>query len=394
MCTGSSPVGGKNINVYCNPLITTDMSTISEIIKTNKALKERVQSEIDSFGDIERKLSSPLLSDNPAEFKELSKAHAMLSDRVDVFKKYLNLLERLEEANLLLNDPGADNDIKEMAEEELETVKNELFSIRETVEFLLIPPDPNEGKSVIIEIRAGTGGEEAALFVGDLYKMYLHFSEKMGLKTEHIYAQETGLGGYKEVAFSVHGKRAYELFHLEGGGHRVQRIPVTESGGRIHTSAVTVAALPEAEEEELEIEDKDLKIDVFRASGAGGQHVNKTESAVRILHIPSGIVVSCQDERSQHKNRARAMRVLRARLQEKQDQERHAAESDVKKKQVGTGDRSDRIRTYNFPQGRVTDHRANFTSYNLESVIEGDMDDLVEAVLKHEKEEKLKILNI
>ena len=358
----------------------------------SRNLKERVQREVERFGEIEQKLSSPEVSQDPTAFKDLSRLHSRLSSRIEPLRQYLNLIRQLEESEELLADPSADPELKEMAESEKVDVATSLENMKGEVETMLIPPDPNDGKSVIMEIRAGTGGDEAGLFVGDLLKMYTRFCEENGLRLEPIYYAETELGGYKEVTFSVEGKRAWELLHKEAGAHRVQRIPVTESGGRIHTSAVTVAVLAEAEEEELEIEDKDLRIDVFRASGAGGQHVNKTESAVRMTHIPTGIVVSCQDERSQLKNRAKAMKVMRARLLELKESERHEKEAAAKKEQVKSGDRSERIRTYNFPQGRITDHRIGYTAYNLNELMEGEMSDLLDALLEAEKEEKLKQL--
>ncbi|HBS05432.1 MAG TPA: peptide chain release factor 1 [Leptospiraceae bacterium] len=358
----------------------------------SRNLKERVQREVERFEEIEQKLSSPEVSSDPSSFKELSRQHSRLSSRIEPLRKYLSLLLQLDQSNELLADSSADSELKEMAEAEKQDLESSLEQMRDEVETMLIPPDPNDGKSVIVEIRAGTGGDEAGLFVGDLLKMYTRFCEENGLKVEPIYYAETELGGFKEVTFSVEGKRAWELLHKEAGAHRVQRIPVTESGGRIHTSAVTVSVLAEAEEEDLEIEDKDLRVDVFRASGAGGQHVNKTESAVRMTHIPTGIVVSCQDERSQLKNRAKAMKVMRARLLELREEERHAQEAAAKKEQVKSGDRSERIRTYNFPQGRVTDHRIGYTAYNLNELMEGDMQDLLDAVIQAEKEEKLKQL--
>ena len=357
------------------------MPAESNTTKNFNALRERIEREIEDFKHIESQLSEISGSDLVL-LKNLSRKHARVAPNVEKYEEYLSLLDRLEEAEAILTDDNSDDELGEMALEEKKELESSLNTGRTAIEQLLIPPNPDEGKNIFIEIRAGTGGDEAALFVGDLLKMYLRFAEKTGLRIELLSSNETELGGYKEVIFAVQGQNAYKFLHQEGGAHRVQRIPVTESGGRIHTSAVTVAVMPEAEEEELFIDEKDLRIDVFRASGAGGQHVNKTDSAVRILHIPTGIIVSCQDARSQHKNRSRAMSVLRARLSEKQQQEKHEAENLMKKDQVGSGDRSERIRTYNFPQGRVTDHRVGYTSYNLAGLMEGDMQELLDVLDK------------
>ena len=365
------------------------MPAVSETLKRTKALRERLQQEIEHFHALEERLARPDPVSDPAELKNLSREHARLSARFGQFSSYLQMLRSLEEVEGVLADPASDAELRALAREERDELEPKVNLGRGAIEILLLPPDPNDGKGLMMEIRAGTGGEEAALFVGDLLKMYLRYAEKAGLRSEVISTQPTELGGFKEVVFSVQGPHAFECLHQEAGAHRVQRIPVTESGGRIHTSAVTVAVMTEAEEEEISIDEKDLKVDVFRASGAGGQHVNKTESAIRILHVPTGLVVSCQDERSQHKNRARAMRVLRARLMEKQAREKHASESALKKEQLGSGDRSERIRTYNFPQGRVTDHRVGYTSYNLGEFMNGGMDELIEVLKRARREARL-----
>ncbi len=354
-----------------------------------KHLKDRLNRELEVIQELEEKLSQPDIVADQAKFKDLSREHARLSPRKDQIAKFLDLMKSHEEYSEILQDASSDSELKEMAREEIPAVTEEIEQGLEMIRELLVPPDPNEGRGLIMEIRAGTGGEEAALFVSDLYRMYLQFAETQGFRVEELSQTATEIGGIKEVVFSVDGQDAYKRLHLEGGTHRVQRIPVTESGGRIHTSAVTVAVMPEVEEEELDIQEKDLRIDVYRASGAGGQHVNKTESAVRITHIPTGVVVSCQDERSQIKNRAKAMKVLRARLVDMQEAERHSSESAKKKEQIGSGDRSERIRTYNFPQGRMTDHRINFTSYNLGAFMTGEMNELLDALHRSEIDSKL-----
>ncbi|MCS7204570.1 MAG: peptide chain release factor 1 [Leptospiraceae bacterium] len=357
-----------------------------------KPLKDHLQKELDRFHELEYLLSQPEVLNDGEKFKELSKEHRRLSSYKDTIQNFLQKLKAYEEAKQILEDENSDKELKELAKMELEEIENYLNEHHLEIESLLLEPDPNEGKNIIMEIRAGTGGEEAALFAADLFRMYSKFCDKQGWKMEILSTSETGLGGYKEIVFSVQGDKAYELLHQEAGAHRVQRIPITEANGRIHTSAVTVAVIPEVEETEFEIDEKELRIDVFRASGAGGQHVNKTESAVRITHIPTGIVVSCQDERSQHKNKAKAMKILRARLKQLHDEQQHKEIADLKKSQVKTGDRSERIRTYNFPQGRVTDHRINFTMYNLEEFMNGEMLELLKELVKHEKLQKLEEL--
>ncbi len=346
---------------------------------------------MERFREVEAKLADPAFTENPAQLKDLSREHSRLAPRARRIGEYLELLKQQSEARAIINDASAEAELKSMAEEELDGLEERLSAERREIEYLLIPPDPHSGRSVIMEIRAGTGGDEAGLFVGDLMRMYTRFAERRdGVSVELISAHEQDMGGYREVVLSFSGSEAYDLLHREGGAHRVQRIPVTESGGRIHTSAVTVAVMPEADEEDIEIDEhKDLQIDVYRASGAGGQHVNKTESAIRITHLPTGLVVTCQDERSQLKNKIKALRVLRARLAEQAEAERHAADAALKKEQVKSGDRSERIRTYNYPQGRVTDHRIGYTMHNLPAFMEGEIDDLLEALLQGEREEKL-----
>ncbi len=302
-----------------------------------------------------------------------------LQPLVENFRKYLTEIDRIKEAEKILNE-SKDKELKDLADLQLTESKEQAESLKEKIEILLLPTDPNDEKNVIIEIRAGAGGEEAALFAASLYRMYSMYSDNLGYKTEVLNSNETGLGGIKELTMEVSGNGAYSRFKFESGVHRVQRVPETESGGRIHTSTVTVAVLPEAEEIDFHINMDDLQIDTYRASGAGGQHVNKTDSAIRITHIPTGTVVECQDERSQHKNKDRALKILRSRLYEAELAKQAAEIASERRSQVGTGDRSERIRTYNFPQGRVSDHRINLTLYKIEEILNGDLDELIDAL--------------
>ncbi len=341
------------------------------------------------YRELEIMISDPELPKDRKRYKEVLQEHAHLSRIIQAYEEYKKIRYRMEETETLL-EQEKDAELRNMAKEELEELRIRLSEQEKGLKELLIPRDPRDDKNVIMEIRAGTGGEEAALFAADLFRMYTRYAENRGWKVEVMDANETELGGFKEIIFSVSGAGVYGDLRYESGVHRVQRVPVTEAGGRIHTSAVTVAVLPEAEETEVEIRPEDLRIDVFRASGAGGQHVNKTESAVRITHLPTGIVVTCQDEKSQHKNKARALRVLRARLFEMEEQKRLQEESAIRRSMVGSGDRSERIRTYNFPQNRVTDHRINLTLYKLDSVLEGDLGEIIEALKLYEREEAYK----
>jgi len=309
---------------------------------------------------------------------------------VEKFREYSAAKQSAEEAAELLGDGSLDAELRQLAEEEQQTAKEQMETCAQELKVLLLPKDPNDDRNVIVEIRGGAGGDEAALFAASLYRMYTMYAEAMRWKTEIISLNETELGGFKEISFSVEGEGAYSRLKYESGVHRVQRVPETETQGRIHTSTVTVAVLPEAEDVELTIDPKDLQIDTFRASGAGGQHVNKTESAIRIIHIPTGMVVECQDERSQHKNRDKAMKVLRARLYEQAQREQNEKIASQRKLQVGTGDRSERIRTYNFPQGRVTDHRIGLTLYKIEAIMNGALSELVEALITFDQAERLK----
>ena len=294
----------------------------------------------------------------------------------------------MEDSKSLLND--SDQDVRSLAKEELEILRSDLDLLDEELRILLLPKDPNDEKNILLEIRAGTGGEEAALFAADLYRMYGRYAEEKGWKAEIMSQHGTGIGGFKEIIVLIEGKMVYSRLKYEGGVHRVQRVPETEAQGRIHTSAVTIAVLPEAEDVDVKIEPEELRIDVYRASGCGGQHVNTTDSAVRITHIPSGLVVTCQDEKSQHKNKAKAMKVLRSRLLEMYMEEQDSRISEERRNIVGTGDRSERIRTYNYPQGRVTDHRINLTMYNLQGIINGDIQELIDKLQMAENAERLK----
>lgn len=323
-------------------------------------------------------------------YTALMKEMKQLTPVVEKFREYKKAKDTYEESKEMLGDSSLDEDFAQMVKEEFEQSKDDMERINEELKILLLPRDPNDDRNVIIEIRGGAGGEESALFAGVLYRMYSMYAETKGFKTEVINANETGLGGYKEISFSVDGDGAYSRFKFESGVHRVQRVPETESQGRIHTSTTTVAVLPEAEEVDFDLNEKDLQIDTFRSSGAGGQHINKTSSAIRITHIPTGTVVECQDERSQHKNKEKAMKVLRARLYDAEKAKHDAEIAGERKAQVGTGDRSERIRTYNYPQGRVSDHRINLTLYKLEQILNGDLDELIDALITADTAEKLK----
>ena len=337
---------------------------------------------------LEAELSDPSTAANQKKFRALVAEHLNLRHVTTVAGKYFRLVREREESKAFAD--GDDPEMKEMGRSELARVDAELPGAEQELKIALLPPDPDDSRNTIVEIRAGTGGDEAALFAGDLYRMYTRYADRMGWTCSIVDASPSELGGFKEIIFTVEGENVFRTLRYESGGHRVQRVPATEAQGRIHTSAATVAVLPEADEEdEIIIKPDDLRVDLFRSSGAGGQKVNKTESAVRLTHLPTGIVVQCQDERSQHKNRASAMRVLTAKLLDKQRAEDAAKLASDRKTQVGSGDRSERIRTYNFPQNRVTDHRINLTLYNLDRVIEGEMDALVKALYANDIELKL-----
>ena len=350
-------------------------------------MQNKLKKIINTYDDLTDQLSDPKIISNPPKFRDIAKQHHDLEPVVQKGREYIKLIEQIVEYRSILD--GDDPDLKAIAKEEIDDLFSQQEQQENELKILLLPKDQRDSKNTIIEIRAGTGGEEAALFSADLYRMYSHYAERKGWATETLSSSPTGSGGLKEVVFAVKGDGAFGEMKFEGGVHRVQRVPETESSGRIHTSAATVAILPEAEEIDLEINPDDIRIDTFRASGAGGQHVNKTESAVRITHIPTGLVVSCQDEKSQHKNRVAAMKVLRSRLLAKEEEKQQSERAEIRKSMVSTGDRSAKIRTYNFPQGRVTDHRIELTLYKLDSIMDGDIAELIEQLRIAEQMEQL-----
>lgn len=343
-----------------------------------------------TFRELEQRMGDPNVASDPAELQKLARRHSGLAPIVQKYEEYRQAREEMEQARELFE--SQDREMVELAREEIHRLEPHIEEIEQELRVLLLPKDPNDDKSVIVEIRAGAGGDEAALFAADLFRMYLRFSERQGWKSEILTTSETGIGGIKEIVARIDGKGAFSKLKFESGVHRVQRVPTTESGGRIHTSTATVAVLPEAEDVDVAVRSEDLKIDTYRASGAGGQHVNMTDSAVRITHIPSGLVVTCQDERSQIKNRAKAMNILRTRLFDFEQQRQHNEMAAERKGQVGTGDRSERIRTYNFPQNRLTDHRINLTLYKLEIVLDGDLYEVLDALTLADQAERLKDL--
>ncbi len=348
-------------------------------------LEEKLKEIEEKYMDIENKLSNPDVVNNMEKYKALSSELKKLLPIVEKAKDYKKTLREIAENEELLDD----EELKELAKEELKNLKEKKEKLEEQIKILLLPKDEADENNVILEIRAGTGGEEAALFAADLFRMYSRFAENKGFKVEVLSKSLSDTGGFKEIISEIKGKGAYSLFKYESGTHRVQRIPITESQGRIHTSAATVAVLPEAENIDVQIKPDDLRIDVFRASGHGGQHVNTTDSAVRITHLPTGIVVSCQDEKSQYKNKEKAMKILKSRLYDLYRRQKETERAQERRSQIGSGDRSERIRTYNFPQGRVTDHRINLTLYKLDSIMEGNLDELIEALILDDQAKKL-----
>ncbi len=341
------------------------------------------------YDELTHKLSDPAVAANPDEYQRIAKQRADLEDVVTAWRTYRKATQDREEIIALINTEK-DESIKQMAREELPQLDRKLVDLEQRLKVLLLPKDPHDEKNILLEIRAGTGGEEAALFAADLFRMYSRFAEARGWKVEVLDHRETGMGGLKEMIALIAGDKVYSHLKFESGVHRVQRVPKTEASGRIHTSACTVAVLPEAEDVEVQIDEKELRIDVYRSSGPGGQGVNTTDSAVRITHLPTGLVVACQDERSQHKNKARAMKILKSRLLDLEEQKQAAERSAARRSMVKTGDRSEKIRTYNFPQNRLTDHRIGLTKHNLQEILDGRLDDVVEALQAHDQAEALK----
>lgn len=351
------------------------------------AIFDKLEGVIDRFMEVEGLLFDPAVLADQNRFRELSREHAELAEPVEVYRRYKQVKQEIEDNRELMRDD--DPDMREMAKEELPALEEEAEQLAQKLTVLMLPKDPNDGKNIILEIRAGTGGDEAALFAADLFRAYSRYAERHRWKVEILSSSEAGAGGFKEVIAMISGQNVYSRLKYESGTHRVQRVPETEAQGRVHTSACTVAVLPEAEDVDLDIDNGDLRIDVYRASGAGGQHINKTESAVRITHIPTGVVVSCQDEKSQHKNKAKAMKVLRSRIFDAMQAEQNAQVAADRKNQVGSGDRSERIRTYNFPQGRCTDHRIGLTLYKLDSIMQGDLDEIFDALTTYYQAEQM-----
>jgi len=351
---------------------------------------------LDKLADVEKRymelegmMSDPQLLGQQREYSKLAKERAELEEIVVRYREWRKVEQEIQDNRQLLEEEN-DEAMRELAKEEVAALRERKEALETRIKFLILPKDPNDAKSVIVEIRAGTGGDEAALFAAELFRMYSRYAESRGWRVEMMSSNPTGLGGYKEIIMSIEGQGAYSRLKFEGGVHRVQRVPVTEGSGRIHTSAVTVAVLAEADEVDIAIDPKELRIDVFRSSGPGGQSVNTTDSAVRITHIPTGIVISCQDEKSQHKNRAKGMKILRARLLERKQEEQRSEIAAVRKSMVGSGDRSERIRTYNFPQGRMTDHRIGLTLYNLQSILDGEIQPIIDALTNYYQTEALK----
>ena len=351
---------------------------------------ERIEIFDKRYAELNRRLYEPSVAADPEEYQKIMKEIKSIEEIVLTYREYKAAQQTEKDSLEILGDGSTEPELRELAQMELDEAKEKLETLSEQLKILLLPKDPNDDRNVIVEIRGGAGGEESALFSAVLYRMYTMYAEKRGYRVEVVNMNETELGGYKEISFMIEGDGAYSRFKYESGVHRVQRVPETESQGRVHTSTTTVAVLPEAEDVELEIDPKDLKIDTFRSSGAGGQHINKTSSAIRVTHLPTGTVVECQDERSQYKNKDKALKVLKSRLlKEKQDKQASEIAAD-RKSQVGTGDRSERIRTYNYPQGRLTDHRIGLTLYKLEDILNGNLDEVIDALITADRAEKLK----
>ncbi len=343
---------------------------------------------VKKFDEIATQISDPEVIANQDVWRKLMKEHSDLTPIIEKYQEYKGTLSEIEDALTMLDD-HLDDDFKELVKEELAENKDNVERLEDELRFLLIPKDPNDDKNVIVEIRGGAGGDEAALFAADLFRMYSRYAERNHWKIDTMSLNESGIGGFKEAIFMIQGQGAYSKLKYESGVHRVQRIPTTESGGRIHTSTVTVAIMPEAEDVDIQIDPNDVRVDVFRSSGNGGQSVNTTDSAVRLTHVPTGLIISCQDEKSQHKNKDKAFKVLRARLYELEQSKQQAEMAAEKKSQVGTGDRSERIRTYNFPQGRVTDHRVNLTLHKLDHILDGDIEEFIQTLTTVDQTEKL-----
>ena len=348
-------------------------------------MREKLQTIIDKHTLLSEQMTDPEIFNDQKKLTTIAKEHSSLEDVVTVGKDYLIVLQNIDDDRSILESD--DSELKEIAQEELIELESRKVVLEEELKILLLPRDPNDDKNLILEIRAGTGGDEAALFASDLFRVYTRYAERRNWKYKVMTSSDTGIGGIKEAIVSINGKGAFGMLKYESGVHRVQRVPKTETSGRVHTSAATIAVLPEAEDVDIEVNDSDLKIDTYRASGAGGQHVNKTESAIRITHIPTGLVVTCQDESSQHKNRAAALKVLKSRLLAAEQEKAAAARAAERRSLVSTGDRSAKIRTYNFPQGRVTDHRINFTSYKLNEILDGDITEIIEKLKIAEQQE-------
>ncbi len=353
---------------------------------------DRLEDLVIRYEEVMGELQEPDVANDATRFRNLMKEQSDLAPIVEAFKEYKQCKQNVEDSLMMLEEES-NEEMRELAKEELNESKNRIEELEKELKILLLPKDPNDEKNVIVEIRAGAGGDEAALFAAEVYRMYVHYAEGRRWKVEMISLNENGIGGFKECVFMISGQGAYSRLKYESGVHRVQRVPETESGGRIHTSTITVAIMPEAEEVDVELDMNDCKFDVFRASGNGGQCVNTTDSAVRLTHIPTGIVISCQDEKSQLKNKDKALKVLRARLYELELAKQHDAEAEARKSQVGTGDRSEKIRTYNFPQGRVTDHRIKLTLHKLDSILNGDLDEIIDSLIAADQTAKLAKMN-